>query len=849
MNTRLAYVRYALRQFRAAPIFTATVLLTLSIGIGGTTAIFSLIHAIMLRSLPVADAAALYRIGSGNNCCVQGGPQDEWGMYPYPFFERLKAATPEFETLTAFQAGGARYSVRREGVDRVPQPLRGEFVSGSYFTTFGIRPFAGRLFSEEDDRSAAAPVAVLSHRAWQAKYAADPSIIGSTVAVEGRSFTVVGVAPPGFFGETLRSSPPELWLPLQQEPYLLGESSLVRQSISAWLRVIGRLRPGATVEGMDARLTTLLRQYLEHDAGFPAAFTAEVVRTLPRQTISVISAGKGVGAMQEQYGQSLRILLAVCGLVLLIACANVANLLLARGMERRSQTAVRLALGASRPRIIGQSLVEAVLLAVGGGLAGLIVADVAGRLLLALAFQSADVVPISTRPSMPVFLFAMALSAITGLVFGTAPAWLATHVDPIDGLRGVNRTAGDRSSAARLTLLVVQAAVSVVLVAGAAMLARSLANLERQDFGFETGNRIHVSLNQPPASYTAERLDVLYRDLQDRLARVPGVRQSALALYAPFTDNWSELIVLPGQEAAKFSENSGSSWDRVTPSYFSTLGHTILRGRAFTPADDDRTGDVAIVNEAFARRFFPDQDVIDKRFGIDLPENANVFRIVGLVRDAKYQDPGKPPQPMFFVPLAQHTQYAEPLLQKLELRTHFIGSIVLETASAAGALEPQLRQAIAEVDPNLSIISVRPLSDEVALNFEQQRAVAGLATLFGLVAVVLAGVGLYGVTAYTVAGRRNEFGVRMALGADRGAVVRLVLRSAFRTVVVGLVLGLPLAIAAGRLIGSQLYGVSPVDPFALGLAFLALCATSLVASLIPAARAAASDPISALRVE
>jgi hypothetical protein len=258
MDTQLAHVRYAFRQFLAAPVFTATVLLTVAIGIGGTTAIFSLIHAIMLRSLPVADPASLYRIGAANNCCVQGGPQDDWGMYPYPFVERLRAATPEFEELTAFQAGGARYSVRREGVDRVPQPLRGELVSGNYFITFGIRPFAGRLLSADDDRASAPPAAVLSHRAWQAKYAGDPAIIGSTVAVEGHSFTIVGVAPPGFFGETLRSSPPEIWLPLQQEPLLLGSSSLLRQPISAWLRVIGRLRPGATTDGMSARLTTLL---------------------------------------------------------------------------------------------------------------------------------------------------------------------------------------------------------------------------------------------------------------------------------------------------------------------------------------------------------------------------------------------------------------------------------------------------------------------------------------------------------------------------------------------------------------------------------------------------------------
>ena len=400
MSTLFRDSVYALRKFRAARVFTATAVLTLALGIGGTTAIFTLIHAVMLKSLPVGDPSLLYRIGDGDNCCVQGGPQDRWGMFSFPLFERLKAEVPEFEELTAFQAGRNRMSVRRQGVDDAPRPLRTIYVTGNYFKTLGVSAFAGRVFSADDDRPAASPVVVMAYHAWQGVYGGDASIVGATLVVEGTAFTVAGVTPPGFFGETLKADPPDLWVPLQQEPLIAGgETSLLRQPISSWLRVIGRLRPGATIAGMDARLTGLLRQWMRHEAGYPSNWMPEIERTLPQQVIAVVPAGAGVGVMKEQYGRSLRILLAVCVLVLLIACANVANLLLARAVARRGQTAVRLAMGASRRQIVTEALVESVLLAIGGAIAGLIVAMGAARLLLSLAFAGATTLPIDTMPS------------------------------------------------------------------------------------------------------------------------------------------------------------------------------------------------------------------------------------------------------------------------------------------------------------------------------------------------------------------------------------------------------------------------------------------------------------------
>ena len=687
MGTFIRELRYALRQFWAARVFTATAMLTLALGIGGTTAIFTLIHAVMLRSLPVGDPSRLYRIGDGPSCCVQGGPQDRWGMFSYPLFERLKAETPEFEELTAFQAGGARVSARRQGVDATPRPLRSEYVTGNYFSTLGVRAFAGRILTAADDTPASPPAVVLSYHLWQGTYGGDPSVVGSTFLIEGHAFTAVGVSPPGFFGETLRADPPDLWVPLQHEPLINGETSILRQPVSAWLRVIGRLRPGATTDGMSARLTGILHQWMQHDSGYPSNWMPDVVRTLPEQVITVVPAGAGVGIMKEQYGRSLQILLGVCGLVLLIACANVANLLLARAMARRGQTAVRLAMGASRRQIVTEALIESVLLAIAGAIAGLVIAVGAARLLLSLAFAGATILPIDITPSPIVLAFASGLALITGIVFGAAPAWFATRTNPIDALRGAGRSTGDHSSVARTTLLVVQATLSVVLVAGSTMLARSLGNLEGQDFGFEIRGRVLVQLNRPPATYTAEKLAALNRDLEERLTRLPGVEGAGLALYNPLTDNWGELVLVAGHPPPAPGEHAGASWDRVSANYLQNLGVKLVRGRHFTAADNETSENVAVVNEAFAKRFFKtDEDPIDQHFGLNLPENVGTYRIVGIVRDAKFAgfELDRPARPMFFVALAQTVDYKHPLMKRLEFQSHFVRGLLLVTNTRQG---------------------------------------------------------------------------------------------------------------------------------------------------------------------
>ncbi len=458
MHTLLQDLRYALRQMRQAPVFSLTAILTLAIGIGATTAIFTLVHAIMLKSLPVSDPAQLYRIGDTMTCCIDGWEEDDWSLFSYQLYQRLAAAAPEFEETTAFQASPQVHSIRSTTRDKVARPLRAEFATGNYFHVLGIGAFAGRVFTEADDTQSAPPTAVMSYRTWQQSYGSDPMLIGSSFVIEGQPVTLIGVAPPGFFGETLRSNPPDFWLPLQQEPLFNGQNALMKNFQSNWLYIIGRLRPGASVNGLDARLTPVLQRWLRNEDPIPAEFRPQVDPDIPHKYIRLAPAGSGVSKMKEDYGASLRILLSVCGAVLLIACANIANLLLARGAARRLQTAVRIALGASRKRLIRQQLTEAVLMALIGGVLGIAVAYLGARFMLALAFRSATFTPINVTPSWPVLGFSFGLSLLTGILFGVVPAWLASHSDPAEALHGANRSTRERSSVPQKMLVIGQAA-------------------------------------------------------------------------------------------------------------------------------------------------------------------------------------------------------------------------------------------------------------------------------------------------------------------------------------------------------------------------------------------------------
>ena len=853
MRTLRQDIAYALRQMRQSPVFTLTAMLTLALGIGATTAIFSLIHTVMLKSLPVTDPTTLYRVGEGNDCCVNMGPEGSWGLFPYALFQRFQAAAPEFEQMAAFQAGRNLFSVRRGEKDPQAKPLRAEYVSGNYFSTFGLQAASGRTLAPADDQRGAPPAAMLSHRAWQQQYGADPSVVGSAFIIDGHPFTIVGIAPRGFDGETLESDPPELFIPLQQEPVIAGANTLLNLPMS-WVRIIGRLRPGTNPETLGPRFTTLLRNWFVHDFGplYPQ-FAPQVNAVLPKQYVKLTPGGAGIGVMKADYEISLRMLLAVCGLVLLIACANIANLLLARGSARNTQTAVRLALGAPRKRLIRQWLTESLVLAVAGGAAGLIVAFAGVKVIVALAFRHAHYVPISALPSLPVLGFAFGVSLITGLLFGTAPAWMASRANPAAALHGARRTTRDRSSFWQKALVIVQATLSVVLLSGAGLLTRSLQKMQNQDFGFNPDHRVSIGMYAPFSGYSAEKLDVTYQALTRRLERIPGVKSATLALYTPFTNNWGELVFRPGSEPPNISDPASvsASWDRVSPGYLEAMGQTLVRGRTITDQDTAATRKVAVVDEAFVKRYFkPGEDPVGQVFGIDEPKYAKTYEIVGVLHTANYTDPsGHWRPPLFFVPLAQHATYDKPMIQMIDDRSHIMEAAVLEIHGSMEGLEPQVKRAFSEVDPNLTLVGIRPMEQQVADRLDQDRTVAQLTGLFGLLALILAAVGLYGVTAYGVERRTSEIGVRIALGANRVSVMELVLKGAFLQIVMGLLIGVPASIGCARLIASKLYQVKGWDPVVLCGAVLALGLCALIASLAPARRAATVNPVAALRVE
>jgi predicted permease len=552
----------------------------------------------------------------------------------------------------------------------------------------------------------------------------------------------------------------------------------------------------------------------------------------------------------------LRLLLIAAGCVLLVACGNLANLLLARGLKDRSQTSLRVALGASRGRLVRKALVESVVLAIIGGLLGIGVAYAGTSLILYLAFQVGSTtpayVPVDASPSWLVLLFTLGMSALTGIAFGIAPAWMTSHVDPVEALRGVNRSVGGGRSLAQKSLVVAQVAMSLVLLSAAALLGQSLRNLEHQNFGFETDGRYIASINPTLGPYKPEQMEPLFRRINDSLLRTSGVRMVAPVLYAPMTgDSWNEGIRIAGRPEPKAKEDTGAGWARVMPGFFEALGAQIVLGRPITEQDTATTRNVAVINEAFAKRFFKSQNPIGQHFGVDKIKYSATYEIVGVARNMRYMtyDYKDPVRPMFWPAETQTVQYDDPPFQAGEIWSHYLYNIVIWAPGNPPGLEERVRKALVRVDPDLVLYGVEPYSKILRADFQQENMIATLTMLFGGLGLLLAAVGLYGVMAYTVEQRTSEIGVRMALGADRGGVVRMVLGGAFLQVGAGLALGVPLAIFAGRLMTNQLFGVQPWDPAILAIAAFLLCLAAALASVIPASRAAGVDPMVALRNE
>lgn len=847
MHQLVQDIRFALRQLRKAPGFTITAVLTLALGIGANASIFTLVHAVLLRNLPVVDPNSLVRVGDTDDCCVEGGmPKDnDYSIFAYDAYKSMQAAAPEFEQLAAVQAGYGTggLTVRSYQPNALPKALSGEFVSGNYFTMLGLQPIAGRLLSPSDEAENAAPVAVMSYQAWERDFARDPAVVGSTFTVNTQPVTVVGITPPGFYGDRMDDTPRDFFLPVTMEP-TLGVNKLLHRHGTNWLYLLGRVKPGTDRAALQAKLSGNLRQFL---AELKIYQSPAGKKELEKTHLVLTQGGIGIANMQMNVGSGLKLLMAISALVLLIACANIANLVLVRGMGRRAETSIRMALGAERKRIIRQMLTESVVLSCIGGAAGLAVAYAGTRTLLSLAFPMQRGLPINPSPSLPVLGFAFGLSLLTGLLFGVAPAWITSHSEPAEALRGANRSTRDSSSWVQRGLVVFQAALSLVLLVGAGLLTKSLNNLETQNLGLEPHNRVVIHLSPENAGYKATELPALYDEIVHRFEALPGVEHAALTSYTPQEgDNWGEGVVIQGHPEPGIHDNINASWTRVGPELFTIIGAHMIAGRNINEHDTATSPLVAVVNQSFVKKFFHNgENPIGAHFGTGGVSSAGEIEIVGVVSDAKFQDPHGAVRAMYFRPLTQRAQLSDGPSEW----TLFAGAIMLETKGRIDNLESQTRQTLASIGPNLTVVKFDTFEHQISLQLTQDRLVSRLTLLFGVLALVLAAVGLYGVTAYMVARRTSEIGIRMALGADRMRVVRMVMREALLQAAVGLAVGVPVALLCARFVKTQLYQVNGHDMSVLLLATLALGVAAFVAGFVPARRAASTDPMSALRTE
>jgi len=845
VTTLLQDVRYAVRQLIKTPGFTATAVLTLALGIGANAAIFTLVHAVLMKNLPVTDPQTLIRIGDNNDCCVSSGTQDSgnYTLFATETYELLKKNTPEFEDLAAMQAGfGFRPVTARRDGDNTARSMIGEFISGNYFRTFGLRPEAGRLLSDSDDAAGAPVVAVLSFRTWRRDYAGAANIVGSTFWINTQPVTIAGIAPSGFYGDRLSPTPPDFYLPIESMPRL-ANAPYVRNPDARWLYIVGRIKPGTSLPALQDKITALVRQAFAQTQIFSSD---DGKKQLAKAHVILTPGGAGIQDLRDAYAANLRTLMIISGIVLLIACANIANLLLVRGMGRKAEMSVRTALGAARFRIVRQLLTESTVLAGLGGLAGLMVAYAGTRMLLALAFPGAEELPIKSSPSLPVLAFACGLSLLTGVLFGVAPAWISAQAQPADALRSGSRSKGGGASWLQRSLVILQASLSLILLVGAGLFSRSLNKLQSADLKLDSRNRYIVHINPQAAGYSQTQLESLYRTIEDRFHALPGITKVGLALYTPMEDdNWSDGIQVQGQPFLR----ADASIVKANPDYFDSVGTHVLTGRGITIKDTATAPTVAVVNQEFVKQYFAGMNPIGQHFGARGPASVADYEVVGVVEDTIYTSVRWKEHRMYFVPILQRPaslRSTEPVEKDESL---YAGAMVLAADRPVNNMEALARQTLSSINPNLTIVKFQTFDQQIADRFTEDRLVARLTMLFGVLALLLATVGLYGVTAYTVARRTSEIGIRMALGADRNGVVATVLRSALFQTLLGLTIGVPVALLCVRFVQSQLYEIKGLDSPVLIVSILTLLFAATFAGLIPARRASSIDPARALRIE
>jgi predicted permease len=822
---------YGCRTMLRSPIVTIVALLSLALGIGANTAIFSLLDAVMLRSLPVKDPAQLILLGKGN----ASGITDDFGrtqLYSYPFYRQMQKDNQVFSDTAAIFSMTNDVHGFVEGRNEA-EPMSVQLVSGTYFETLGVSALVGRTLNDADDNSEGDhPVAVISYAWWKRSLAKDPNILNRKLKLGTTTYDIVGVTPPEFFGTKVGEAP-DMWVPLSMVKEVPPNFGGYKNNFSESLLIMARLKPGISIAEAASNVNLLFRQIL---LGFPdAKLSQENLQKLNKTTVPLTPMATGLSSLRRQFSEPLRILMAVVALVLLIACANIANLLLARSTARARELAVRQALGARRTRIIRQLLTESLVLALAGGVVGIALATVANRVLLRMVSGGLDPIPLDVSIDTRLLLFTFAVTIATALIFGTVPAFRATRLQLTDTLkagRGTQGTSGKNPLAK--ALVISQVALSLVLLVGAGLFLRSLVNLNNVDTGFNKENVLRLDIDSSSAGYKPgePRQVALTQQIEQRVCALPNVKAASFSAFTFHEGSWSSNIVLPG---IKNNEDIDVKHNVVGIGYLATMQIPLLAGRNFSPSDTSTSQPVTIISEHTAKTLFPPGNPIGRHYGLGDDKPENDVMVIGVAKDVKFNDLAEEPVNLDYVPYTQHPWG--------------FGDFEVRYTGEFNAVAAAVRQAIQSVDRNLPITQVTTLDEQVARSITDQRLVAQLSAVFGLLAVFLSCIGIYGVMSYVVTRRTNEIGIRMALGAGRSKMLWMVVREIFMLISIGVVIGVPVTLAGDRLVSNILFGLRSTDPVTLVSATVILLIVAAIAGYLPARRASLVDPMVALRYE
>jgi predicted permease len=831
LETLLQDAVYGIRSMLRSPALVAVALLSLALGIGANTAIFSLLDAVMLRSLPVRQPSQLVLLGTGD----WDGISDGFAiteLYSYPFYRQMQKNNAVFSDVAAIFSMENNVHGFVEGRDE-SEPMNVQLVSGTYFPTLGVNAVMGRMLTDEDDNSQGNhPVAVVSYAWWKRGLAQDSSVLSKKLKIGETTYDIVGVAPPEFFGTKVGVAP-DIWIPLSMMEQVPPNWQGYTDDFAEANDIIGRLKPGVTVNQATTNVNLVYQQILR---GFPdSKLSQKNLDALNKAHVPLTSMTTGLSSLRHQFSEPLQILMAVVALVLLIACANIANLLLARSTARARELAVRQALGARRTRLIRQLLTESLILAITGGALGILFASVGSRILLRMVSGGLTTVPLDVSINPRLLFFTLAVTIATALLFGTLPAFRATRLELTHALKDGSgaRGTGTKNPLAK-ALVISQIALSLVLLVGAGLFLRSLVNLNNVDTGFNKENVLRLQVDASSIGYKADepRLKALYQQIEERVSALPGVRAASFSSFTFHEGSWNNNIHVPGFEE---HPEVDVKHNVIGNGYFATMQIPLLAGRTFGPQDTATSEKVAIISERMARTLFPPGNPIGHHYLIGDPANKNDREVIGIVKDVKFGDLQEDPETLDYIPYTQRTDY----LSDFEVR--YTGDF--------NAISSAVQRTIHDVSHTLPITRVTTLDEQVARSITDQRLVAQLSAFFGLLAVFLCCIGIYGLMAYMVARRTNEIGIRMALGAERSTVRWLVMREVLVLVAIGVVIGVPVALAGHRLISSMLFGVRGSDPMSMLVAVTAMLAVAMMAGYLPARRASKIDPMVALRYE